>query len=503
MRKLRMAASSRRKKCARSTLRFFCALARNVMQCVTVRLLLLPMLLIACEGPAGPSGPPGPGGSDGSNGMPGSNGQPGTTEPGSWIVDGGVDVSITSLTFDATGAHVAFTLADASGEPLDRTGHLTEGAVDVSFVLAQLAMNPDGSPAQYTAYTTRTQTSPTTMVTATQAGDRVDRHVRDRRRHPGQLSLHVRRPADRARRDQDADGRRGRGAHVRQRGVDRSRHVLRGAGGRPAARAPGGHRRDLRQLPPHARRARRSLHVSRPSACCVTSRRRPIPTPATRVDFKVMVHKIHRGKNLPSVLAGTPYQIVGFNPAGEDFSTVGFPQNIARCETCHAGAQGDRWKTQPSLAACGSCHDGRRSRRRSHQAWSRMAAVPRATRRCARSATRRPSGSRRSSASTTPACSIRRRRPSTCELLSITNTAPGAVPTLTFKVLFDGSPRDILAAPLTAITATVAGPHGRDRDRVAGQDPGHAAPSARSSRSTPRTASSPTRSPRPSRVRAR
>ena len=83
-------------------------------------------------------------------------------------------------------------------------------------------------------------------------------------------------------------------------------------------------------------------------------------TPNTPVDFKVMIHKIHDGVNLPSVLAGTPYVV-----NGTDFSKVAFPQDVRNCALCHDGtpgatnatAQGDNWKMQPSMQACGACHD--------------------------------------------------------------------------------------------------------------------------------------------------
>lgn len=74
------------------------------------------------------------------------------------------------------------------------------------------------------------------------------------------------------------------------------------------------------------------------------------------VDYKVYIHKIHMGSQLPSVIAGTPYKI-----GTSDWSTVVFPADPRRCQTCHdpkSGAQqANAWLTTPSRAACGSCHD--------------------------------------------------------------------------------------------------------------------------------------------------
>jgi OmcA/MtrC family decaheme c-type cytochrome len=83
-------------------------------------------------------------------------------------------------------------------------------------------------------------------------------------------------------------------------------------------------------------------------------------TPRTTVDFKVMIHRIHNGSSLPSVVAGSPYIV-----NGTDFSKAAFPQDVRNCTKCHDGtpgaanptAQGDNWKMQPSAEACGSCHD--------------------------------------------------------------------------------------------------------------------------------------------------
>lgn len=81
------------------------------------------------------------------------------------------------------------------------------------------------------------------------------------------------------------------------------------------------------------------------------------PETGNPVEFKVMVHKIHSGKDLPSVEAGNPYFIVGFGQNKIDFSEIGWPQDTRNCQTCHTGPQGSNFKTQPSAEACGSCHD--------------------------------------------------------------------------------------------------------------------------------------------------
>jgi len=79
------------------------------------------------------------------------------------------------------------------------------------------------------------------------------------------------------------------------------------------------------------------------------------------IDFKVFIHKLHNGVNLPSVKAGKPYQIIRVSGGVNyvyDFSTLTWPQDIRNCTTCHQKAsQADNYKTNPSRVACGSCHD--------------------------------------------------------------------------------------------------------------------------------------------------
>ena len=85
------------------------------------------------------------------------------------------------------------------------------------------------------------------------------------------------------------------------------------------------------------------------------------PDTGNTLDLKVMIHKVHMGSSLPSVIAGKPYQIIGFNQSVSDWSTVVYPADVRRCETCHqqnvGAAQAVNYLTKPERAACGSCHD--------------------------------------------------------------------------------------------------------------------------------------------------
>ncbi|MGD8690561.1 MAG: OmcA/MtrC family decaheme c-type cytochrome, partial [Gammaproteobacteria bacterium] len=80
------------------------------------------------------------------------------------------------------------------------------------------------------------------------------------------------------------------------------------------------------------------------------------------VDFKVMIHKIHDGENLPSVQAGGSYVIYGYRDSAHDFSDVAFPQDVRNCTTCHDPDNPNtpdaiKYAEQPNMAACGACHD--------------------------------------------------------------------------------------------------------------------------------------------------
>jgi len=86
------------------------------------------------------------------------------------------------------------------------------------------------------------------------------------------------------------------------------------------------------------------------------------PSSENTLDFKVMIHKIHDGDSLPSVLAGTDYIIWGYSNSKNDFSDVKWPQNIQNCTKCHApndpnAPDSGNYASVPNMADCGSCHD--------------------------------------------------------------------------------------------------------------------------------------------------
>lgn len=83
------------------------------------------------------------------------------------------------------------------------------------------------------------------------------------------------------------------------------------------------------------------------------------PDTGNTIDMTVMTHKIHMGADLPSVQAGRPYVIVGFQNNVFDFSGIRMPSGINNCGACHqpGPAQAELPLTSPTRWACGSCHD--------------------------------------------------------------------------------------------------------------------------------------------------
>ena len=266
---------------------------------------------------------------------------------------------------------VELTFTDDSGKPLDRLGVDTPGAISISFILARY----DAQKIEYTAYTTRPQTSPITGNTENQAstdsgGTWTDLGIghatyrfgttlpagypaavthtlgiyaeRDLTNVFADLGINITGKTYVANVEYDF---RPDGAPVTEKWDALSNAACNQC--HDPLEAHGGARRDVK-------------------LCVLCHNPQSVdPDTGNTVDFKVMIHKIHNGDNLPSVLAGTPYEIIGYRQSVHDFSDVAFPQDIRHCQVCHASpdpagntvAQAHIWYTNPNRAACGSCHD--------------------------------------------------------------------------------------------------------------------------------------------------
>jgi OmcA/MtrC family decaheme c-type cytochrome len=86
------------------------------------------------------------------------------------------------------------------------------------------------------------------------------------------------------------------------------------------------------------------------------------------LDMAEMIHRIHRGADLPSVQNGGDYMIYGFRDRLHDYSGLHYPRDIKDCTVCHVGsatpssgatptANGDNWHEFPARQPCGACHD--------------------------------------------------------------------------------------------------------------------------------------------------
>ena len=414
------------------------------------------LLIVACEGPAGPPGATGDTGPIGPPGNVGDAGPPGPVGTGPWLTAPDVAIAVTGVTFVASSATIAFTLTDGNGVALDRTGLLTDGAVAVSFVMSQLAVQSDGTPGQYTAYTAN-QVAGQTGVVATQPYTESSGVFTVVDATAGKYTYALAAPLTGI--DPTLTHTVGALAVRTVNGnevISRHTFSIRPDNGTPIAREV------VTDATCNSCHGSLNAHGGRwvaPEQCILCHQpQNSDPSSGNTLDFKVMVHKIHRGSSLPSVVAGTPYQIVGYMNSINDFSTVVFPQNIARCDSCHSGAQGDRWETAPAKAACTSCHDNT----------SFTSPVP--------------AGMVLHGGGTQPdnaPCAVC--HPSTGSIAgiadvhltglisptatkvvltiqSITNTGPGQTPVLTFQGTVNGAPADLIGSPFKSITATIAGP---------------------------------------------
>jgi OmcA/MtrC family decaheme c-type cytochrome len=297
----------------------------------------------------------------------------------------GLVLTITGASLAANGTiQVQFTLADPQGLPLDRTGVNTPGVVSTSFVASYI---PKGG-SDYRSITYRSSTGTATGTINIPGADSGGTYTQTA---DGQYTytFATKAPATFDR------------TQTVTVGIYATRDLTSFSIGINAANAEfsfvpaGGAVMDIHDvihtvtcnkchdpLEHHGNNARRDVPLcvlchnpgGNNGAVTVTTLD---PNSGNSIDFKVMVHKIHMGSSLPSVLAGHPYQFgSASNPT--DYSDIVFPADARNCQMCHENGappqggtwppgaqsvdnpppvQGNWWLTHPGMAACGACHD--------------------------------------------------------------------------------------------------------------------------------------------------
>ena len=244
---------------------------------------------------------------------------------------------------------------DDMDQPLDYLGKATPGPLSISFILAWY----DGTKRQYTSYTTRTR-SGVTMPAADQAGNAGWTHLE---MGHSKYTFSTVLPANMDMTKTTTLGIYGRRTLTPIIGKDYYANNINydfRPDGKPISETWAAMDVDKTcndchdPLGAHGGTRRTTKNC----ALCHTPQ---IPNDANTgqsFDFKVMIHKIHRGADLPSVVAGGGYGF-GTSTNYTDFSTVAYPQDIRNCTSCHdpSAAEGYIWYSRPSRKACGSCHD--------------------------------------------------------------------------------------------------------------------------------------------------
>ena len=269
----------------------------------------------------------------------------------------GLQVKILSAESSADGTiKTRFQVTDPKGLPLDLDGVVTPGSIRVLMVVGYIPFDSN----QYVPYTTRTVTSSITNVTAVQpyydsngkfakVSDGVYDYIFNTKVPQDYDRSATHTIALRATRDLSEFGM---GSSYANEAI----HFV------PA----GGEVKKLRDVvrTEACNQCHDPLQMhggNRSTSMCVVCHTKGMTDPDTgeAINFAVLIHRIHRGKDLPSVIAGKPFRIIGSRPDQVyDFSTVAFPRDIRNCETCHRApaTQTEAW-LKPSRAACGSCHD--------------------------------------------------------------------------------------------------------------------------------------------------
>jgi OmcA/MtrC family decaheme c-type cytochrome len=381
-------------------------------------------------------------------------------EPGrnAYLTGDGLALEVVSTTLDATGMVVTFKVTDGNNTPLDIEGRFSKGTVSFMFALAWLdqGLTADGGPVplKYQAYNTETLTSPITNVTGDvpwmdqggtltllswqdglysyKFGDTIPLTHVDRTHTLGMTATRlVDGVAHVANAVHDFIPQGGAVTVTRDVVSQQSCNNCHGS-----LKAHGGMIKDVRMC-----------------IMCHQPENVDLDT-GTSLDFYNLVHKIHAGDKLPSVVAGTPFQVYGYMQELLDWSTLRYPQDEGRCDTCHGGTQGAVWKTTITRAACTTCHDTTSFVSPAPPGKVMHSAGPFAVDTVCVGCHQ---------ASSPLASVVTKHSPPAAPVLVLTITSveggtPGGNLAVNFTLTEDGTPRDLVANPLDYLAVTVAGP---------------------------------------------
>jgi OmcA/MtrC family decaheme c-type cytochrome len=282
-------------------------------------------------------------------------------------VQPGLTITVVSAKIATDGTvTVDYKLADPNGAPLDLAGVVTPGPISVSFLIANI---PAGQT-QFSSYITRTVAATTGSATGTQAAGDSGGTTATVATGEYIYTFKTKLPTSDDPTTTHRVGLYGsRNLTVWDLGTDYAdtwfdwvpngsapnpRDIVRNQdcnachGSAPTVTGANG-------LAAHGG-SRRSVQV-----CIICHQPQTVdPNTGNSLDMKVFIHSIHMGSSLPTVIAGKPYQIIGYQNSVNDFSGVVYPSDVRRCQTCHnpnnGAAQTNNWLTNPNRAACGGCH---------------------------------------------------------------------------------------------------------------------------------------------------
>lgn len=394
----------------------------------------------------------------------------------------GLKLEIQKVNISAPNVSVTFKVSDDQAQPLDRLGIQTPGPIATQFILARIKP----SDTQYSNYFTRSFANAVTGAAMQLPATDTTGTYTDLGNGVYQYTFGNKLPANF---ESDSTHTLGIQASRDLTAFDMGKFVANSTLDFVPSGAPVTQVRDIVRIE-NCNQCHDPLALHggnrRDTKLCVLCHQPQNTDPPTNnsLDFKVYIHKIHMGANLPSV-SGQPLSMLGTSgstlatpvatgatqnprPGGSvapgtpyvlgstNYSTVVWPQDVRNCTTCHQkGAQSDNWKNNPSRAACGSCHDNINFATGDGHPGGTQLDDTRCTI-CHKADTGLEFDLSVAGVHTIPTSS-KQLKGLTVRILGVANTNPGNNPTVSFTVTDNaGNPVDI--SKLDSFGLTIAGP---------------------------------------------